>query len=95
MKYTIDVQPIPMTHTIAVALEKLRVTRRVGYFFTLWVTYYSIQHCFDYAHAALEAGISSGEVAGVIAAIMVPVSGLQGAVISFYHKDRPHAVSTQ
>lgn len=75
-------------------LEHLRVTRRAGYFFTLWVTYFSLHGCFEYANAALAAGANSAEVATVIAAIMVPVSGLQGAVINFYHRDRPNVAST-
>lgn len=73
---------------VALVFDRLRLTRRSGYFFTLWVTWYSIQGCFEYAYAALQAGISPLEIAAVIAAILVPVSGLQGSVIGLYPKAR-------
>ena len=75
------------------ALEKLRVTRRAGFFFTLWITGYSVTVSADLAQTVINQGGAAFDVAAVIAAIMVPVTGLQGAVINFYHQGRANVLS--
>lgn len=67
---------------IAYALDNLKVSRRAGFFFTLWVTYFAITTC---ASIAIGAGGVSFDVAAVIAAIMAPVTGLQAAIVKFHH----------
>lgn len=78
-----------MIQTTSEALEKLRVTRRVGYFFTLFLTYHAFEWCTAFVYDALDADTPALEISAIIAAVLVPVTGLQTAVISFYHKDRP------
>lgn len=69
---------------LAYALDKLRVSRRLGLYFSLWITYFAITRTFDLLNN-LPAGINSADVQWIVAAIMVPVTGLQAAAIKFYN----------
>lgn len=76
-------------HAVSESLEKLRVTRRIGYFFTLWITYHAFEWATSYAENALAGDVSALEVAAILGAVLAPITALQGAVINFYHNDRP------
>lgn len=78
-----------MIDLLSDALEKLRITRRIGYFFTLYLTFYAFRWTTEFVYNALGTNLEAVEIAAIIAAVLVPVTGLQTAVISFYHKDRP------
>lgn len=78
-----------MIHATSEALEKLRVTRRVGYFFTLWITFHAFEWVTRFVYDAIDSGLASLDIAAIIGAVLLPVTGLQTAVINFYHKDRP------
>lgn len=65
-------------------LDEAKITRRIGYFFTLWVTYFSVTECLEFAETASLNG-ASFDIAAIIAAIMVPVSGLQAAALKFHN----------
>lgn len=82
-----------MIQSLSEALEKLRITRRIGYFFTLFLTYHAFQWTTEFVYHAIDSKLEAVEIAAIIAAVLVPVTGLQTAVISFYHKDRPNVVS--
>jgi hypothetical protein len=71
---------------IAESLNELKFTRRFGFFFTLWITWISLDYSFKLVTLALTTNTPSLELAAIIAAILVPVTGLQGAVLKFYNK---------
>ena len=75
-----------MIKTLAAHLDTLKVTRRSGFIFTLWVTYVSLDWAFNFANAALAAGANSMDIAAIVAAVLVPVTGLQGFVMGFYYR---------
>lgn len=78
-----------MIHATSEALEKLRVTRRIGYFFTLWITYHAFEWATGFVASDAAQNMSELGIAAVVAAVLAPVTALQTAVINFYHKDRP------
>ena len=72
-------------------MDKLRITRRIGFYFTLWITFHAFQ-------SSIELATSIGDpigAAAIIAAIMVPISALQGFALNFHHKhaERPNRES--
>lgn len=67
---------------IAYAIDTLRITRRVGFYFTLWITLHAFQESVVISKA-IEDPLGA---AAVIAALMVPISALQGAALNFHHK---------
>lgn len=68
--------------SVANALDRLKVSRRLALYFTLWLTHYSVTECISMVR---NSDLSGSDLGLVIGAIMVPVSGLQGAAIKFYH----------
>lgn len=73
---------------VAKIFDNLKITRRFTVYFTLWITWTSLDYSFTLVHKVLETGNASLELAGIIAAILVPVSGLQAAAIKFYNSGR-------
>lgn len=70
---------------IAHAFDVLKISRRVGLYFSFWLTWYAVSTAVDLAHLSDLPGI---ELAAVIAAITAPVTALQGYVIKFNHTYR-------
>ena len=68
---------------LAYALDKLRVSRRIGFFFTLWITYYSVTEMVEFAEFTHTASL---DLAAIILAITGPVTALQGFVLKEYYK---------
>ena len=64
-----------------IQLEKGQIIRRIAFFGTMWLTYKSYMWVFAYASAITNL---TPEHSMLIAAILGPVSALQGAVIKFY-----------
>lgn len=62
-------------------LHKSMIVRRVAFFFMLWMTYKSYQWAFDFV-ATRE--VIDANTALIVAAILTPISTLQGAILKFY-----------
>jgi len=67
---------------IAFTLDTLKVTRRIGFYFTLAITYIALDWAIDFASVSTKSGT---DISLIIAAIMTPVAGLQGFMAKFYH----------
>ena len=76
-----------LVNKIAESTDKLKITRRFGFYFTLWITWVSVDYSFELVTLVLQTKDPSLELAAIIAAILVPVTGLQGAVLKFYSKE--------
>lgn len=82
-----------MIDSLSQALDKLKVTRRLGYLITLYITVYATNWSLDFPVEAIGLGYSAGEVAMVVGAVMAPVTLLQGYVINSYNSKGTHNVS--
>lgn len=75
-----------MIDALAAIFDKLKLTRRVAAWFTLYITWIALHKSFELADATKDWSADGVGIAAVIAAIMVPVSGLQAATLNFHHK---------
>lgn len=79
-----------MIESFSRALDQLKATRRIGYFVTLGITIYAVRWSFGFPAEAAALGYSAADVALVIAAVMAPVTALQGYVIGSYYSKGTH-----
>ena len=73
---------------IEYVFDKLKVTRRISVFFTLWLTYYTVIAMIDLAGKIDAASL---EVAAIIGALTAPVTALQGFILKFHHQGHKDA----
>lgn len=67
-------------------LDRRSVFRRVAFVWMMWLTSKATMWCFSFAAAkTYEDGM---QAAAVIGAVMLPISGLQAAVIKWYSEHR-------
>ena len=78
---------------VAYAFNELKITRRIGFYFSLWMTWYAVSYCIEFATVAIANGVATLDVAAIIAAILVPISGLQGFALNAHHRGHADALS--
>lgn len=69
-------------------IDERAVVRRTVLFFTLWMTYWMSYSAWEFAVTALALKYDGLSIAGIIAAIMVPVTALQGFAFKSYSEGR-------
>ena len=74
-----------MIESFSRSLDLLKITRRVGFYTTLWITVYATRWSLGFPAEAVELGYSASEVAMIIGAVMAPLTVLQGFVINAYY----------
>jgi hypothetical protein len=67
-------------------LDRRSVFRRIAFCWMIWLTTKATFWCFAYASTKLY--MDGLQTAAVIAAVMTPIAGLQGAVFKFYSETR-------
>lgn len=66
-------------------IDSRAVVRRLTLLFSLYMTWYGVHEAWVFAHTSTYDGMGT---AAVIAAVLVPISGLQGFAFNTYSKSR-------
>lgn len=69
-------------------LDRSRIFRRGGYLLCWFLVFKAAWWVAGYAEAALAQGVTGMETAGVIAAVLTPLSGLAAMVFTAYSNGR-------
>lgn len=75
-------KPIGIIRSFLEFLDNRSVFRRIAFVWMIWLTTKATLWCFDFA--TVKAYPDGVQTAAVIAAVMAPIAGLQGAIFKWY-----------